>query len=350
MSKKVSIGAKTSTKKSANDLVRQTEHVSAELHSQIKKDNQNPPARNRSIEKIVDAAVAIMADPITAEQDKAFLTRQLVQVTLPHSSPGNVPIWQRCNGDLILSIRPGWDHEKNKPLGLPFGSIPRLLLFWLTTEVLRTGSRKIILGDSIASFMRDIGLDPHTGGGTRSDGARLRSQMERLFRATISFEITSKDGSGDISGKRWIDMQIAPEGELWWDFKSLGQHALFDSWIELGEKFYNAIISAPVPLDKRALCALKRSPMALDLYAWATYKSFSLSQRKKREQFIPWRAFAVQLGADYNDLKNFRRKTKEAFLKVKAVYSSLDLEDTDGGFIIRAAAPAVGYQKPKLQK
>lgn len=296
----------------------------------------------------MDAAAAIMADPITAEQDKAFLTRQLVQVTLPHSSPGNVPIWQRRNGDLSLSIRPGWDHNKNKPLGLPFGSIPRLLLFWLTTEALRTGSRKIMLGDSMASFMRDVGLDPYTGGGKRGDGARLRSQMERLFRATISFEVNRQDG--DTSGKRWLDMQIAPEGELWWDFKSPDQPALFGSWIELGEKFYDAIISAPVPLDKRALSALKRSPMALDLYAWATYKSFVLSHGKRREQFIPWRAFMTQLGADYSDLKNFKRKTKETFRKVQAVYPNLDLEDADGGFIIRAAPPAVAHQKSKRQK
>lgn len=312
------------------------------------KDDQTPPARNRSIEKIVDAAAAMMADPITAEQDKAFLTRQLVQVTLPHSSPGNVPIWQRRNGDLSLSIRPGWDHEKNKPLGLPFGSIPRLLLFWLTTEALRTGSRKIMLGDSMASFMRDVGLDPYTGGGKRGDGARLRRQMERLFRATISFEVNRQDG--DTSGKRWMDMQIAPEGELWWDFKSPDQPALFGSWIELGEKFYDAIISAPVPLDKRALAALKRSPMALDLYAWATYKSFVLSNGKKREQFIPWRAFMVQLGADYSDVKNFKRKAKETFRKVQAVYPNLDLEDADGGFIIKAAPPAVAHQKSKRSK
>ena len=312
------------------------------------KEDQKPQVRNRSIERIVDAAAAIMADPITEEQDKAFLTRQLVQVTLPHSSPGNVPIWQRRNGDLSLSIRPGWDHEKNKPLGLPFGSIPRLLLFWLTTEALRTGSRKIMLGDSMASFIRDVGLDPYTGGGKRGDGARLRRQMERLFRATISFEVNRQDG--DTSGKRWIDMQVAPEGELWWNFKSPDQPTLFGSWVELGEKFYDAIISAPVPLDKRALAALKRSPMALDLYAWATYKSFVLSNSKKREQFIPWRAFMVQIGADYRDVKDFKRRAKETFRKVQAVYPNLDLEDADGGFIIKAAPPSVVYQKSKRKK
>lgn len=300
---------------------------------------------SRSIERLIDASVAINADPQTAAQDKAFLTRQLVQVTLPHSCPGDVPIWKRTNGNLSLSIRPGWNHEKEQPLGLPFGSIPRLLLFWITTEALRNQSRKILLGDSLAGFMRDVGMSPATGGGKRSDAARLKSQMERLFRATISLEIsydlqTSK-------GKKWLDMQIAPKGELWWDFKSPEQADLFGSWIELGEEFYDAIITSPVPLDKRALNALKRSPMALDLYSWATYKTFVLSQSSKKEQFIPWRSFMLQLGANYSNVKDFKTKAKATFNKVQAVYPSLKMEDCDGGFIIKAGRPAVPIHKSK---
>ena len=112
-------------------------------------------------------------------------------------------------------------------------------------------------------------------------------------------------------------MQIAPKGELWWDFKSPEQPTLFGSWIELGEEFYNAIITAPVPLDKRALTALKRSPMALDLYSWATYKTFVLSHSRKKEQFIPWRSFMLQLGANYSNVKDFKTKTKATFKKVQ---------------------------------
>ncbi len=297
--------------------------------------------------RLLDASVAIHMDPEPTEQDKAFLTRQLVQVTLPHSSPGNIPAWQRRNGNLTLSIRPGWDVTKNQSIGYPFGSIPRLLLFWITTEALRTGGRKLELGDSLADFMREVGLDPSTGGGKRGDGKRLREQMERLFRATISLEST-KEEAGVIS-KRWLDMQVAPDGELWWNFKNPNQSTLFGSWIELGEKFYQAIISSPVPLDKRALSALKRSPLALDLYAWATYKTFSLDQHKKEKQFITWRAFMSQLGAEYNDHLNFKKKAKAAFKKVKAVYPDLNIEDMDGGFVIKRGATAI-RKRPSQRK
>jgi hypothetical protein len=303
------------------------------------------PQPGKSLSRLLDAAFEIQMEPEPTEQDKAFLTRQLVQVTLPHSSPGNVPIWKRKNGNLTLAIRSGWNHEKDEPIGYPFGSIPRLLLFWITTEALRTQNRKLELGVSLAGFMRDLGLDPSTGGGRRGDGRRLQNQMERLFRATISLEVTNKDAS--TNGKRWIDMQVAPEGELWWNFKNPDQATLFGSWIELGEKFYEAIITAPVPLDKRALSALKRSPLALDLYAWATYKTFSLDQHNKTEQFIPWRSFMTQLGAEYSNPMDFKRKAKQAFKKVRSVYPGLDMEDAEGGFIIKRGRTAVAHQKSK---
>jgi hypothetical protein len=41
-------------------------------------------------------------------EDFACMARQLVQVTLPHRNPGDVPEWSRTNGNLLLSIRPGW--------------------------------------------------------------------------------------------------------------------------------------------------------------------------------------------------------------------------------------------------
>jgi hypothetical protein len=67
----------------------------------------------------------------------------------------------------------------------------------------------------------------------------------------------------------------------------------------LGEKFFEAIIGSPVPLDMRALRALKRSPLALDLYAWAAFKVWAAGQ-KNAPQFVPWRGLMEQMGANYD--------------------------------------------------
>jgi hypothetical protein len=299
------------------------------------------PRTGQEIRRIVRAAELIRLDPRPEEHDKAFLARDLVQVTLPHSNPGEgVTVWGRTNGNLTLSIQPGWtvDRKTGQPqsLGLPYGTVPRLLLFWITTEALRRRQRKLVLGDSLGSFMRQLDLTP-TGGATGSI-PRLKNQMERLFRAKISFEVRSR--SGELAGVQWLDMPVAPKGELWWNHRQPDQTSLFGSWIELGESFYEAIIASPVPVDLRALRALKRSPLALDLYAWSTYRTHRVNVAG-RPQFIPWRGLAKQFGGDYADVKNFKRKAKEALRKVQAVFPGLCLEDASGGFVIRAGRTAV---------
>jgi hypothetical protein len=211
--------------------------------------------------------------------ERSYMARQLVQCTLPHSDPGDVSVWARTNGHLTLAIRPYVDLKTRKPL-YPYGSIPRLLLFWLVTEATQKKSRRIRLGNSLDSFMREIGLNPRTGGGKRGDAARLHSQMERLFRAIITFE-DKREWS-----KSYVDMQIAPSGTLWWDPTRSQQDNLWESWVELGENFYAAITAAPVPVDMRALRVLKRSPLALDLYAWLAHTAFS-ANRKREPRIVP---------------------------------------------------------------
>ena len=193
------------------------------------------------------------------------MARHLVQCTLPHSNPGDVRVWSRRNGNLTLSIVPGVDGETGDSFGYPYGTLPRLLLFWIVREATVKKSRKLYLGQSLAQFMRDVGLNPDNGSGKRSDSRRLRHAMSSLFRATISFDIRAEVGT--LRGKGWKSMQVAPEGMFWWDESSVEQGTLWQSWIELGEKFYEAIIDGPVPVQVEALRLLKGSSLELDLYA-----------------------------------------------------------------------------------
>ena len=90
----------------------------------------------------------------------------------------------------------------------------------------------------------------------------------------------------------------------------------------------------------RALRALKRSPLALDLYAWASYRAFTVS-RKGKAQFIPWASLMTQLGTDYADRKNFKRHAQAALKKVRAVYPMLILTYESGGLTIHPCKPAI---------
>jgi hypothetical protein len=291
--------------------------------------------------KLLDAAEAIRLDPDKTEA--AFMARQLVQATLPHKNPGDVPLWKRTNGNLTLGIQPGMNVITGKSYGYPYGTIPRLLLFWITTEAVKTKNRRLELGNSLSFFMRQLGLSTATGRGKRGDAKRLRDQMERLFRARISFD-QSTPGK-----KAWVDMQVAPEGVLWWDEKQPDQTTLWDSWIQLGEKFFEAITAAPVPVDMRALKALKRSPLALDLYAWATYTAFQ-TQRTGQSRSVSWELLHDQMGGEYNDIKEFGRKARLSLRKVQAVYPDLGLAFEKGGVRVLPCNPAVTIKPKSLKK
>jgi len=281
-------------------------------------------------EKLLDAGGQIR-ECAPNSLDKTYLARQLIQATLPHANPkGNPPIWVRKAGNVSLSVRPflRQDPKTGQYQHLyPYGSIPRLLLFWLTSELIRTKQRRIELGDTLADFMRRIGLDP-SHGGPRSDAARLKDQMRRLFGAEICFDLAGPDYD------KWHYMRVAPKGELWWDTKRPAQADLWQSWIEVGEDFYEAVRTSPVPVDLRALKALKRSPLALDLYAWCAYHAYIANHRKAAYD-ITWSQLHLVMGGEYASIKEFARKCKLAFRKIQLVYPSLKLDITKGGFVVR---------------
>ena len=275
------------------------------------------------------------------KKDTAYIARQLIQATLPHKSPGNIPVWSRTNGNLTLSVTPYIDRKTGKSLGYPFGTIPRLLLFWMTTEALKTGSRRLELGGNLAAFMIELGLNPDNGsaGAKRSDARRLKNQMYRLFRSTISFDIDKTKGGR--AGTSWLDMQVAPKGEIWWDTREPWQDDIWDSWIEMGEDFYQSVISSPVPVDMRALKALKNSALGLDLYAWLTLECYK-AHRKNEQRFVSWDLLNKQFGSDYINPKKFGVAARVQLKKIKIVYPDLILGDKRGGIeILPGSMPAI---------
>lgn len=288
---------------------------------------------------LISIAGEIRLDPDKAES--AFMARQLVQATLPHKNPGNVPVWSRTNGGLTVSIQPGIDAKKHKTTGYPYGTIPRLLLFWLTTEAIRTKSPRIELGNNLSEFMETLGLNPRMGG-KRSDVKRLQDQMRRLFHSRISFSQNSK-------GEAWLNMQVTSKGMLWWDTKQPSQPTLWENWIQIGEDFFKAITSAPVPVDMRALRALKKSPLALDLYAWATYTAYQ-TQKNGQSRSVSWEILHEQFGTEYRDVKEFARNAWRCLLKVQAVYPELNIERLRGGINVLPSKPSITIKLSNSKK
>ena len=283
------------------------------------------PSITRQQRQLIETSALVSMD-LPSDQDRAFLARQLVQTTLPHSDPGNVPVWSRTNGNLTLTIQQGYEDD-GTPCGHPYGTIPRLLMYWMTTEALRTKSSRLELGDSLSAFLDELGLDS-TRGGKRSDAQRLRQQMARLFEARVSF--TTRIELDGQTGQARDRMQIAEKTMLWWDQKNPAQRALWGSYVILDSRFCEAITANPVPIDLRALRAIKRSPLALDLYSLLTYQAFRASKAGK-PRFMSWKQLQAALGTGYADSTDLRKAIRPTVARIEAVYPGLAVGRREGG-------------------
>jgi len=259
-----------------------------------------------------------------------FMARPLVQVTLPHRDPGNVPVFARSAGKLRLIIQPLMDEKQGKQInyGIPYGTIPRLVLAWLSTEVVKTKSQQIALGDSLSAFMRELEMVPT--GGRWGTITRLREQVKRLFSSTFSL-VYEDEKSFSTAG-----FKLAQKAHFFWDPLNPGQEALFGSFVVLSQEFYSEIISHPVPLDTRILKALRTSPFAIDLYTWLTYRVSYL----QGETVIPWGLLQEQFGADYAELKTFKFNLVKNLKKILSLYP-VKVRAEERGLLLTPSAPSI---------
>jgi hypothetical protein len=248
-----------------------------------------------------------------------FMARLLVQATLPHKDPGpGVSSFERTNGDFRLLIM------APPKIGLPWGKTPRLLLSWLTTEAVRTQSPHLELGDNLSAFMRQLGITPT--GGVNGSIPRLKDQLRRLFASSIH---CSQEAQGLYRDTAFL---VASHTSLWWNPADADQLDLFGSFVELSTDFFQAIIDRPIPVDLRVLRTL-RSPLALDLYAWLTYRVSYL----RRPVEIPWAVLALQFGASYTKTRNFRYFFLRQAHSVLKLYPAARISEGTHGLILSPA-------------
>ena len=219
---------------------------------------------------------------------------------------------------------------------LPYGTLPRLLLAWMCTEAVRTQSRTLVLGRSLAEFMRQIGVQSSDSGGRWGVRTRLRNQMDRLFRASVELSHESEQGLHRVAD------HITSETHLWWNPRRPDEPVFWNSTIELGEKFFAEIIDRPLPIDLNVLRAMKRSSLGLDIYLWLTYRLFRLNGPMR----LTWRQLHWQFGAnpgktDKVTILNFRKKVLRELGKLKNAWPGLDYRIPRGYLELRPTAARI---------
>lgn len=277
---------------------------------------------NHSIERLIADSLAIEAEEAQQAGSLGFMARSMVQATLPHRKvEGNE--FTRRNGAFTLTML------APSKTGLAYGTVPRLLLAWLTTEAVRTRDRELVLGDSMSGLMRELGMVPT--GGRWGSITRLKDQTTRLFASTV----TAVYQDGDRTAL--LNRSVADAAVLWWHPKEVGQAGLWKSTVTLSDPFFREVIENPVPIDMRALKALKKSPLAIDIYCWLTYRMSYLRQPTE----IPWPALAAQFGSDYKVLRQFKAAFLTELRQVLTVYQGARVNDGEFGLLLTPSRPHV---------
>jgi hypothetical protein len=278
--------------------------------------------------EIVEAAATYMSDE---ESTIGFLYSGWCQAALPHKRQPDDAVWEIETDRVALVIEPGrrkLPGQASVPIGVPYGSRARLILLYLQSEALRTGSRDVELGRSLRQWLGRMGIS--IGGKSVND---VREQADRIARCRITFHATR----GKLSGL--VNQTVMDEAMFVADDDDAS--VSFVERAKLSESFFRELQKHPVPLEDAAICALSNNSQGLDIYCWLAYRLHVLTGPTP----ITWAAMKAQFGVGVTDAKNFRRLFMGNLELALAVYPAANVERTETGLLLHPSRPPVA---PKL--
>ena len=275
--------------------------------------------------KEVEAAAAYLSDE---NNGIGFLYSGWCQAALPHRRLADDVGWQIDGEKVTLVVEPGMRPTlsgKPEAVGVPYGSRARLIMLYLQSEALRTGSREIELGSSLRSWL--IRMDIPLGGKSRIG---VREQAERISRCRLTLQVRMGKAMGLIN-------QNIVDTAIFLDNSGSEQGSLFTETAKLSEGFYEQLQRHSVPLEEAAIRAINNNSMALDLYAWLAYRLHVL----ERPRPITWLALKRQFGNGFIRNGHFKDTFVANLALAKAVYRAANVEFDERGVTLYPSDPPV---------
>lgn len=267
----------------------------------------------------IETAFAVMTDE---RQRIGIMHAGFAMTALPHKDI-EATQWVRQGGNVKLLVESGSDGDL-KPVGLPFGSIARMILLYLQTEAVKTRSREIELGRSMNQWLQVMGVD--NGGKTYK---LVREQSKRLSLCRLTF-YRIHENLTQITNGSFVRDAILPTSDA-------DQLNLWRESVRLDEGFYQSLIDHPMPVREAAIRELGARSMAIDVYIWLAYRLHSI----ERAVSISWPALYQQFGAGYRQLRQFRAKFKEPLALALAAYPEARVSADEDGLTLFPSAPPV---------
>lgn len=285
-----------------------------------------PRSRPKRADKLLDAGHEIAMTP-PAGDDFAFMHTVLCQLGLPRRKVAGRE-FQRQSGGMWINVQAGWLDLGNGPVvqPVPYGPMSRLALALVSTIAKRGKTREVFIGDNPTEFLEMLGMD--------DQGARylkLREQMHAMAVAHFQMGYYGRTFNG----------QPVERFDAWIANAATGQKALWPGVLVLSEKYYRELQEHGVPLDRRALIALKGSALALDVYTWLAHR---LHRIEGRPVVLHWKPLRQQFAQDTQS-KDADRDFKKAFLpalrQALVVYPEAKVKLVKGGLLLMASPPPI---------
>lgn len=280
-------------------------------------------------DKLLDAGHEIATTPPTGN-DMAFTHAVLCQVGLPRSKVEGRE-FHRQSGDMWINVQAGWLDEGRGPVAqpVPYGAMPRLALAMISTLAKRHKTREIPIGESAAQFLKLMGMDDQ-----KNRYVKLREQMHALAACRLQIGYRGRTFSG----------QPVDQFDAWIGNADTGQKALWPGVLVLSEHYYNELVEHGVPLDKRALVALKGSAFALDVYTWLAHRLHRIEGRPVTLHWKPLRQQFAQESRSKDADRDFKKAFLPALRQALAVYPEARVKPVKGGLLLMASPPPIPYK------
>lgn len=277
----------------------------------------------------VEAAHAVLSD----EAGQIGIAHAgFAMAALPHRRTADI-VWERDGGPVKLLVESGLDINRD-PIGIPFGSIARMILLYLQTQAVKTQSREVELGTSMNAWLTAMGIP--IGGKTyrivREQARRISRCRLTFFRRTANAEL--------VSNGAFVRDAILPLDP------GANQANLWQERVRLDEGFYQSLIEHPLPLREAAIREISNRSLAIDLYVWLAYRLHVLPGPLE----VSWPALKAQFGQEYKEIRFFRRDFIAPLRLALSVYPESKVElDERLGMTLHPSPPPVPEKRLAAQ-
>ena len=270
----------------------------------------------------IEAAAMMLAD----EESRLGITHAgFAMTSLPHKRIEE-GLWKRDGHRTTLLVESG-RNRNGSLIGVPYGSIARLILLYLQTEAVRTNTPEVELGRSMKSWMGRMSLT--TGGKTYQ---LVTEQARRISACRLTFFTDRGNGAESRHNGAFVQDAIT--------FASViddEQPSLWQDRVRLDPSFWRSLKEHPVPVREEAIKAIGTRSLAIDVYVWLAYRLHSLGKSTP----VSWAAVHAQFGAGFRLVRQIKPTFVEALNLALAVYPEARVDMDKQGLVLHPSPPAV---------